>query len=157
LACFAWCPLISLVDTILTLQAWALKMPSPDAYVRTTTKSGHTERLVESLRLRLLQSIAIQTHPPPKQDQLTCNPLDLSPTDWYGCRGHVSHPQTNGMVERFNARISEVVNQTRFTSAADLEATLNQYVKSYNHLIPQRALNHISPVQALKDSHAKKS
>ena len=66
------------------------------------------------------------------------------------------HPQTNGMVERFNARISEVVNQTRFESAADLEATLNQYVKTYNHLIPQRALKHISPVQALKDWQAKK-
>lgn len=66
------------------------------------------------------------------------------------------HPQTNGMVERFNARISEVVNQTRFASAADLEATLHQYVKTYNHLIPQRALKHISPVQALKDWHAKK-
>jgi transposase InsO family protein len=66
------------------------------------------------------------------------------------------HPQTNGMVERFNGRISEVINQTRFTSAADLEATLNKYVKTYNHLIPQRALKHISPVQALKDWHTKK-
>jgi transposase InsO family protein len=66
------------------------------------------------------------------------------------------HPQSNGMVERFNARISEVVNQTRFTSAADLESTLNQYVKTYNHLVPQRALKHISPVQALKNWHAKK-
>jgi transposase InsO family protein len=60
------------------------------------------------------------------------------------------HPQTNGMVERFNGRISEVVSQTRFTSAAQLEATLLSYVKTYNHLIPQRALKHISPVQALK-------
>ena len=66
------------------------------------------------------------------------------------------HPQTNGMVERFNGRISEVVSQTRFTSAAQLEATLLSYVKTYNHLIPQRALKHISPVQALKDWHAKK-
>jgi hypothetical protein len=55
---------------------------------RTTTKSGHTERLAESLRLRLLQSIATQTQPP-TQDQLTCNPLGLSPTDWYGWRGQV--------------------------------------------------------------------
>ena len=62
----------------------------------------------------------------------------------------------NGMVERFNARVSEVVNQTRFTSAADLESTLNQYVKTYNHLIPQCAPKHISPVQALKNWHAKK-
>ena len=34
------------------------------------------------------------------------------------------HPQTNGMVERFNGRISEVVSQTRFASAAELEAKL---------------------------------
>jgi transposase InsO family protein len=66
------------------------------------------------------------------------------------------HPQTNGMVERFNGRISEVVSQTRFASAAELEATLMSYMKTYNHLIPQRALKHVSPVQALKDWHAKK-
>jgi transposase InsO family protein len=66
------------------------------------------------------------------------------------------HPQTNGMVERFNGRISEVVSQTRFASAAELEATLLSYTKTYNHLIPQRALKHVSPVQALKDWHAKK-
>ena len=66
------------------------------------------------------------------------------------------HPQTNGMVERFNGRISEVVNQTRFASAAELEATLDSYLKTYNHLIPQRALNHLSPVQALKNWQAKK-
>ena len=32
-------------------------------------------------------------------------------------------PQTNGMVERLNGRIAEVVGQTRFTSAAELDAT----------------------------------
>ena len=61
------------------------------------------------------------------------------------------HPQTNGMVERFNGRISEVVKQTRFASAAELETTLERYVKTYNQLIPQRALNHLSPIQALKE------
>lgn len=66
------------------------------------------------------------------------------------------HPQTNRMVERFNARISEVVNQTRFTSAAYLEVTLAQYVKTYNHMIPQRALKHVSLVQALKNWYANK-
>ena len=40
------------------------------------------------------------------------------------------HPQTNGMVERFNGRISEVVKQTRFASAAELETTLERYVKT---------------------------
>ena len=66
------------------------------------------------------------------------------------------HPQTNAMVERFNGRISEVVSQTRFASAAELEATLNNYVKTYNHRIPQHALNHLSPVQALKKWQADK-
>ena len=66
------------------------------------------------------------------------------------------HPQTNGMVERFNGRICEVVNQTRFASAAELESTLDNYVKTYNQRIPQRALNHLWPVQALKKWHAEK-
>ena len=66
------------------------------------------------------------------------------------------HPQTNGMVERFNGRISEVVKQTRFASAAELEMTLKRYVKTYNQLIPQRALNHLSPIQALKEWQKKK-
>lgn len=56
----------------------------------------------------------------------------------------------NGMVGRFNGRISEVVSPTRFASAAQLDATLDSYAKTYNHRIPLRALNHLSPVQALK-------
>lgn len=59
-------------------------------------------------------------------------------------------PQTNGMVERFNGRITEVIAQTRFKSAAELEATLTQYVKTYNSRIPQRALDHRSPLQAIQ-------
>jgi transposase InsO family protein len=38
-------------------------------------------------------------------------------------------PQMNGMVERFNGRISELVKQTRFTSAAHLYTTLDNYCK----------------------------
>ena len=60
------------------------------------------------------------------------------------------HPQTNGMAERFNGRICEIVNQTRFASAAELVQTLTNYLRTYNHQIPQRALNHLSPVQTLK-------
>ena len=66
------------------------------------------------------------------------------------------HPQTNGMVERFNGRISDVVNQTRFGSAFELESTLRNYVKIYNHSIPQRALKHQTPIQALKMWQEKK-
>ena len=54
------------------------------------------------------------------------------------------------MVERFNGRISDIVNQTRFASAAELDDTLAHYLSTYNHLIPQRALKHQSPIQALQ-------
>ena len=60
------------------------------------------------------------------------------------------HPQTNGMVERFNGRISELVQQTRFASAEELEKALYAYLKVYNHHIPQKALKHQTPIQALK-------
>ena len=66
------------------------------------------------------------------------------------------HPQTNGMVERFNARISEVVKQTRFASAGELASTLNNYLLAYNHHIPQRTLGHVSPVDSLKNWRKKK-
>jgi len=60
-------------------------------------------------------------------------------------------PQTNSMVERFNGRIEEVLQTHRFDSAADLEITLLRYVALYNHQIPQRALGHLTPIQALKN------
>ena len=60
------------------------------------------------------------------------------------------------MVERFNGCISELFNQTRFASAQELETTLEHSLKTYNHHIPQCALRHQSPVQALKDWQLKK-
>ncbi len=61
------------------------------------------------------------------------------------------HPQTNGMVERFNGRISDILATTRFDGRADLETTLKSYLQLYNHHLPQRSLNHQTPIQALKD------
>ena len=66
------------------------------------------------------------------------------------------HPQINGMVERFNGRISDLVKQTRFASAAELEMTLALYLTTYNHHIPQRALHHQTPIQALQKWRAEK-
>jgi hypothetical protein len=54
------------------------------------------------------------------------------------------------MVERFNGRISDIVNQTRFGCASELESTLHNYVNVYNHNIPQQALKHQTPIQTLK-------
>jgi transposase InsO family protein len=59
-------------------------------------------------------------------------------------------PQTNGMVERFNGRISEVLNTHRFHSAEDLEHTLLRYVAVYNHYLPQSALKSQTPMQTMK-------
>ena len=59
-------------------------------------------------------------------------------------------PQTNGMVERFNGRLSQVLRSHHFNSAEDLEKTLHRFVWLYNHHLPQKALGHEAPVQALK-------
>lgn len=60
------------------------------------------------------------------------------------------HPQTNGLVGRLNSRIANFVKQTRFSGAAELESTLQNYLATYNHHIPQRASKHQSAVQALQ-------
>ena len=62
-------------------------------------------------------------------------------------------PQTNGMVERFNGRIGDVLNTHRFNSALDLKQTLLRYVALYNHQLPQSALKSQTPIQALKLWH----
>jgi transposase InsO family protein len=65
-------------------------------------------------------------------------------------------PQTNGMVERFNGRIAEVLRTHHFRSRDDLEATLKRYVWLYNHHLPQKAISHRTPIQTMKDWQAHK-
>lgn len=65
-------------------------------------------------------------------------------------------PQTNGMIERFNGRISEVLTTTRFDSAEALAQAIERSVQVYNQHIPQKVLGHIAPIQALKDWHQKR-
>jgi transposase InsO family protein len=72
------------------------------------------------------------------------------------CLAPPRHPQTNGMAERFNGRISELIEQARFDSRADLESTLINYLKFYNHHIPQRAIGSTTPIQALKEWQKRK-
>lgn len=62
-------------------------------------------------------------------------------------------PQTNGMIERFNGRIADVLATTRFCSSDDLSATLTRYVQIYNQHIPQKALGHIAPIAAMIKWH----
>jgi transposase InsO family protein len=63
-------------------------------------------------------------------------------------------PQTNGMVERFNGRIADVLKTHHFNSGLDMEQTLMRYVYLYNHQLPQSALKSKTPFQTMKDWHA---
>jgi transposase InsO family protein len=63
------------------------------------------------------------------------------------------HPQTNGMVERFNGRIEDVLQSHHFQSGEELKATLLRYVRLYNQQLPQSALRSRTPLQAMKDWH----
>ncbi|KXX63891.1 IS481 family transposase [Marichromatium gracile] len=65
-------------------------------------------------------------------------------------------PQTNGLVERFNGRIAEVLATTRVDSALSLEQTISRYVQVYNQHILKKALGHIAPIQALKERAQKR-
>ena len=60
-------------------------------------------------------------------------------------------PRTNGMVERFNGRIADVLKTHRFNSREDMEQTLLRYVALYNHQLPQSALKSKTPMQAMKE------
>jgi transposase InsO family protein len=59
-------------------------------------------------------------------------------------------PQTNGMVERFNGRIEEVLRSHHFTSGEDLDRTVARYVWLYNHQLPQAALKGQTPMAAMR-------
>ena len=62
-------------------------------------------------------------------------------------------PQTNGMVERFNGRIEEVLQSHHFRSGEQLETTLHRYVWLYNQQLPQSTLGSKTPLQTMKDWH----
>ena len=55
------------------------------------------------------------------------------------------------MVERLNGRISDLLQQPRFDSRVDMETSLLNYLKLYNHHIPQRAIGAKTPIQALEE------
>ena len=60
------------------------------------------------------------------------------------------HPQTNGMVGRFNWSISDWVKRTRFASSEELEITLTLYLMAYSRDVSQRALKHQTPFRPCK-------
>ena len=59
-------------------------------------------------------------------------------------------------MEKVTGRVSDILKTTHFDSSQDLAATLKRYLRLYNHHIPQKALGHTTPVQALKEWEKKK-
>jgi len=74
------------------------------------------------------------------------------------CSGHgIEHrlippwrPQTNGMVERFNGRVTDELAATRFANSAELRDGLLGYGRIYVEHIPQRVLGHRTPLESLR-------
>ena len=55
------------------------------------------------------------------------------------------------MVERFNGRISDILQTHHFNSSLDLEQTLLRYVALYNQQLAQTALRNKTPMQEMKE------
>ncbi len=64
-------------------------------------------------------------------------------------------PQTNGLVERFNGRIEEILKQHHFNTYSQLMETLNKYLRCYNFINKQRVLNNKSPSAVVLDWYQK--
>jgi len=59
-------------------------------------------------------------------------------------------PRTNGVVERFNSRIANVLKTYRFSSCEDLEQTLLHCVVLYNHQVLQSSPKRKAPIQTMR-------
>ena len=106
--------------------------------LRKRSPTGKHEFDLPCAELGIELRLAPPQHPQTEADQETV-------------RGTVS--PTNGMVERFNGRIEEVLQSHHFHSGEELETTLHRYVLLYNQQLPQSALGSKTPLQAMKDWH----
>jgi hypothetical protein len=62
-------------------------------------------------------------------------------------------PQTNGMVERFNGRIEDVLQSHHFQAREAFNATKRHYVLFYKEQLPQSVFQSRTPLQAMKNWH----
>jgi hypothetical protein len=58
--------------------------------------------------------------------------------------------QTNGIAERFNDRIGDVLQTLRFNGALDMNPVLLRYVELCNHQLPNSALQSKTLIQVVK-------
>jgi transposase InsO family protein len=66
------------------------------------------------------------------------------------------HPSTNGMVERYNRRIEEILAENRFDDYNIMMEALKKYLNCYNYWIKQKALGYKSPIDVIKEYYLKK-
>lgn len=71
-------------------------------------------------------------------------------------QGATSHIPDNGMVERFNGRIEDVLQSRGFCGGEDLEQTILRYVHLYNDQLPRSVLKGRTPTGALKGWHGER-
>lgn len=114
-----------------------------------TAASGFFKRLIDQAPFTITQ---VLTDNGKEFTDRFCATGQRQPTgahafDWVCADNHLEQrlttprsPQTNGMVERFNGRIADVLRTHRFDSAASLKATLKRFLYLYNHHIPQNNL-----------------
>ncbi len=66
------------------------------------------------------------------------------------------HPSTNGMVERYNRRIEEILAENHFDNYILMMDALKKYLNCYNYWIKQKVLGFKSPVDMIKEYYLKK-
>ena len=62
--------------------------------------------------------------------------------------------QTNGMVERSNGRVEDILKMHRFDSQDDLDTMMLRYVALYTHQLPRSALKGKTQIQVMKQWHS---
>lgn len=65
-------------------------------------------------------------------------------------------PKTNGMIERYNGRIVEILEENHFENYNKLITIFKQYLKCYNYFIKQKVLGYKTPVDMVKYWYNKK-
>lgn len=122
------------------------------------TARGFLERLIAACPIRIVK---VLTDNGKEFTDRFCRSGERTPTGKHPfdqvCEQHaIEHrlikpytPRTNGMIERFNGRIADILKATRFASSAELQKTLLTYADTYVRFIPQKALGHKTPLEAL--------
>lgn len=62
-------------------------------------------------------------------------------------------PKTNGMVERFNGRIADIIRTERFASSREMAETFERYLNVYHFHLAQRVLKHQTPCETMIQWH----